>query len=108
MLTWRNKIINTSGLHLDQIDYFSLSVARGMSAYAMRTCSTYCSAMLYIYYMVDYELLNVDTHYDSLIKYAIFFFNIGYSCLNKECGHNYILSIRCHKYCYKHLIVVNM
>ena len=29
--------------------------------------------------MVDHQLLNVDNHYDSLIKYAI---SIGYSCLN--------------------------
>ena len=38
--------------------------------------------------MVDHLLLNVDNHYDSLIKYAIYL-SIGYSCLNKECRHIY-------------------
>ena len=28
--------------------------------------------LCYIYIMVDHQLLNVDTHYDSLIKYAIY------------------------------------
>ena len=37
----------------------------------MRTCPTYCSAMI-LCIMVDHELLNVDNHYDSLIKYAIY------------------------------------
>ena len=35
----------------------------------MRTCPTYCSAML-LCFMVDHKLLNVDNHYDSLIKYS--------------------------------------
>ena len=37
----------------------------------MRTCPTYCSAML-LCIMVDHELLNVDNYFDSLIKYAIY------------------------------------
>ena len=31
----------------------------------------YCCAML-LCIMVDHELVNVDNHYDSLIKYAIY------------------------------------
>ena len=39
----------------------------GVCGHAPRSCS----AML-LCIMVDHELLNVDNHYDSLIKYAIY------------------------------------
>ena len=64
----------------------------------MRTCPTCCSD---ICIMVNHQLLNVDNHYDGLIKYAIIVKYIGYSYLNKECWHVYIyiiLGIRYHKY----------
>ena len=41
-------------------------------------------------FMVNHQLLNVDNHYDSLIKYAIIVKYIGYFCLNKGCWHIYI------------------
>ena len=53
--------------------------------------------------MVDHELVNVDNHYDSLIKYAIYLSIIGNSCLKKYCWHIlYTLGIICHKYFFIH------
>ena len=60
--------------------------------------------------MVDHKLLNVDNHYDSLIKYAIYLSILAKSCLNNYCWYIlYTLGILCHKcFFYKHVIVVNM
>ena len=78
-----------------KIDYFTLSVARGMTASIVvsrrvRTCMPHVLYCYVICIMVNHQLLNVDNHYDSLIKYAIIVKYIGYSCLNKQCWHIYI------------------
>ena len=62
--------------------------------------------------VVDHQLLNVDNRTTSrqLNQIRNIFKYIGYSCLNKEFRHIYIciLGIRYHKYCYKHVLIVNM
>ena len=58
--------------------------------------------------MVDHQLLNINNHYDSLIKYAISLSIMAIPVSTKNVGIFYIiLGIRCHKYFYKHVIVVN-
>ena len=56
---------------INRLFYFVGRVRGACPHRCMRTCPTYCSAML-LCIMVDHELLNVDNHYDSLIKYAIY------------------------------------
>ena len=65
-----------------------MSIARGMSAYwCLAVCGHAPRTVLLCYMysiMVNHQLLNVDNHYDSLIKYAIIVKCIDYSRLNSS------------------------
>ena len=58
-------------VHSNVVMHFQtiLSVAGACPHRRVRTCPTYCYV---ICIMVDHQLLNIDNHYDSLIKYAIY------------------------------------